>query len=82
MPQKNNISVPGISKSIVRPVVRTTTAVVDRGEALTKGVVRTLKHAIKGTAKVATTLVKDTSSTVGRAVLGKKVRKARKPTKK
>lgn len=82
MSQKNNLSVPGISKSIVRPVVRTTTAVVKRGEALTKGVVGTIKHALTGTAKVATTFVKDTSKTVRKTVVGKQTRKSRKSSRK
>ncbi len=81
MPQKNNLSVPGISKSIVRPVISTTTAVVKRGEALTKGVVGTLRHALSGTAKVATALVNDTTKTVGKTI-GSKKRKTRKPSKK
>lgn len=82
MSQKNNLSVPGISKSIVRPVINTTTEVVKRGEALTKGVIGTVKHAVFGTAKVAKTLVTDTTKTVGRTIVGKKTRKSRKPSKK
>ena len=68
--KSNKFSIPGLARSIVRPVIRTTDAVVKRGEVLTKGAVRTVKHTVSGTVRVASGLVSDTSKTVQRTVVG------------
>jgi hypothetical protein len=69
--KKDKFSIPGIARSIVRPVVRTTDAVVKRGETFTKGAVRTVKHTLSGTVRVASGLVSDTSKTVKQTVVGR-----------
>lgn len=73
--KKDKMSFPGIARSIVRPIVRTTSALVSRGEKVTGNVVRfatsTAKKTMSGTTTVASNLVK-TSSKIVRDVSGSK----------
>ena len=78
---KDKFSVPGLARSIVRPVVRTTDAVVSKGEVFTKGAVNTLKHTVSGTVRLASGFVKDTAKTVTKTVSGSQKRKTKKGRK-
>ncbi len=68
--KKDKLSFPGFAKSLVRPVVRTTDALVKKGETLTKGAIRTVTHGVSGTVKVARGVVSDTTKVVKRTVSG------------
>lgn len=67
--KQENFSFPGLARSIVRPVVRTTTTVVKRGEKVVGDVagiaVGAVKNTVSGTSVVAKGVVKDGSKVVG-----------------
>jgi hypothetical protein len=81
--QKQNLSFPGLAKSIMRPVIKTARFVVSKGEKVTKDVARMTKGAVKntitGTTKVASGVVKGSSRIIN-DVTGSK--RTRKPVKK
>jgi hypothetical protein len=68
--KKDKFSIPGLARSIVRPVIRTTDAIVHRGEVFTKGAVKTVGRTVSGTVRVASGLVSDTTKTVKKTVVG------------
>jgi phage-related protein len=67
--KQENFSFPGLARSIVRPVVRTTTTVVKRGEKVVGDVagiaIGAVKNTVSGTSVVARGVVKDGSKVVG-----------------
>lgn len=69
MSKQEKFSFPGLAKSIVRPVVQTTTTVVKRGEKVVGDVadlaVSTVKSTVSGTSKVASGVAKDSRKVVG-----------------
>lgn len=67
--KQENLSFPGLARSIVRPVVRTTTTVVKRGEKVIGNVTDTavgaVKNTVSGTSVIAKGVFKDGSKVVG-----------------
>lgn len=67
--KQENFSFPGLARSIVRPVVRTTTTVVKRGEKVVGDVagiaIGAVKNTVSGSSVVARGVVKDGSKVVG-----------------
>lgn len=67
--KQDKFSFPGLAKSIVRPVVKTTSNVVKRGEKVFGNVsglaVSTVRNTVSGTSKIASGVVDDTSKVVG-----------------
>jgi hypothetical protein len=66
--KQEKLSFPNVARSIVRPVLRTTTTVVKRGEKVVGNVadlaVSTVKNTISGTSRIARGVVRDSSKVV------------------
>jgi hypothetical protein len=67
--KQDKFSFPGMARSIVRPIVRTTTDVVKRGEKVVGNVsdlaFSTVRNTINGTSRIAQGVVKDSGKVVG-----------------
>lgn len=67
--KQEKFSFPGFARSIVRPVVRTTSSVVKRGEKVVGNVtgmaLKTAKDTVYGTGKIAKGVVSDGTKVVG-----------------
>lgn len=67
--KQEKFSFPGLARSIVRPVVRTTTTVVKRGEKVVGDVaglaIGAVKDTVSGSSKIARGMVKDSTKVVG-----------------
>lgn len=69
MSKQDKFSFPGLARSIVRPVVKTATTVVKRGEKVVGNVaglaVSTVNRTVSGTSKVVSGVAKDSGKVVG-----------------
>jgi len=67
--KQEKFSFPGLARSIVRPVVRTTTTVVKRGEKVVGDVaglaIGAVNDTVSGSSKIARGMVKDSTKVVG-----------------
>lgn len=78
--KQDKFSFPGLAKSIVRPVVRTTTTAVKRGEKVVGNVaglaISTVNNTVSGTGKVANGLARGSVKIVRDAAGVKRTRKS------